>query len=177
MNSIRQLVVLAMIWLASCATANAAIIHYDFNFSSSGTGSFDFDDASNVVRELVFDFGSLGNLPATDLGAFLTPLVLGVPPGPAVVRDNTFFRLHGGAAHSVRLNTNGTWCVRQNAGRCESNGRSNMASGTYLIAQAAPGSVVAVAEPDMLALVIVGLVALAFVRLRVSRASTTRLKR
>ncbi len=163
MNPRRQLAVLAILWLASCGTAHAGIIHHNFNFSSTGSGSFDYDDASRSINALVFDFGAFGDMSPMNLGAFLTPLVFGAPPGATVAREHTFFALSGGSAHSLRLSSDGSWCVRPNAARC---GARDLASGTYRIAPAAPPDVIAVAEPDMLMLFGLGLLALGAVRLR-----------
>jgi hypothetical protein len=110
---------------------------YAFNFSTGGAGYFTYDAASGAISILSYDFGELGS-GSTDFGASLTNQVFGTPLGSAVVQDNTFFGLTGGSAYGLRLRTNGTFCVRPDAGGCGS-GAPDILTGLYSIALAEPG--------------------------------------
>jgi hypothetical protein len=110
---------------------------YAFNFSTGGSGYFTYDAPSRAISLLSYDFGSFGS-GSTDLDAFLTNLVFGSPLASAIVQDNTFFGLTGGTAYGLRLRTDGTFCVRPDAGTC-GDGTPDMLSGSYHIALAEPG--------------------------------------
>jgi hypothetical protein len=110
---------------------------YAFNFSTGGSGYFTYDAPSGAISLLSYDFGPFGR-GSTGFDAFLTNLVFGTPLAPAVVQDNTFFGLTGGSGYGLRLRTNGTFCVRPNAGVC-GDGTPDTLSGTYHIALAEPG--------------------------------------
>lgn len=110
---------------------------YAFNFSTGGAGYFTYDSPSGAISLLSYDFGTFGS-GSTTVGASLTTQVFGTPLGSAVVQDNTFFVLTGGTAHSFRLRTNGTFCVRPDVGVC-GEGASDLLSGSYHIALAQPG--------------------------------------
>jgi hypothetical protein len=109
---------------------------YSLNFSAGGSGNFIYDSSSGAISLLSFNFGTFGSL-ATNFSASLTTIVFGNPLMAAVVQDNTFFALSGGSAHSVRLRSNGTFCVRPDAGGC-GQGSPDLISGTYQIALAPP---------------------------------------
>lgn len=123
---------------------------YAFNFSAGGSGYFTYDSPSGAISLLSYDFGPFGH-GATDLDAYLTDRVFGTPLGSAVVQDHTFLGLTGGSAYGVRLRTDGTFCVRPDAGTC-GEGTPDILFGLYRIALAEPGvldsgtSVVAVPE-------------------------------
>jgi hypothetical protein len=110
---------------------------YAFNFSTGGSGYFVYDAPSGAVSTLIYDFGTFGS-GSTDFGASLTHQVFGTPLGSAVVQDNTFFGLTGGTAYGLRLRTNGTFCVRPDAGGC-GEGAPDLLNGSYSIALAEPG--------------------------------------
>ena len=110
---------------------------YPFNFSTGGSGYFVYEAPSGAISTLSYDFGTFGS-GSTDFGASLTHQVFGTPLGSAVVQDHTFFPLTGGSAHSLRLRSNGTFCVRPDAGRC-GEGTPDLLSGAYHIALAEPG--------------------------------------
>ena len=110
---------------------------YAFNFSTGGSGYFTYDAPGGAISILSYDFGSFGN-GSTDFDAFLTNLVFGTPLGSAVVQDNTFFGLTGGSAYGLRLRTDGTFCVRPDAGAC-GDGTPDTLGGSYHIALAPPG--------------------------------------
>ena len=110
---------------------------YAFNFSTGGSGYFTYDAPSGAISILSYDFGTFGS-GSTDFDAFLTNLVFGTPLGSAVVQDNTFFGLTGGSAYGLRLRTDGTFCVRPDAGAC-GDGTPDTLGGSYHIALAAPG--------------------------------------
>ena len=110
---------------------------YAFNFSTGGSGYFTYDAPSGAISILSYDFGTFGS-GATDFDTFLTNLVFGTPLASAVVQDNTFFGLTGGSAYGLRLRTNGTFCVRPDAGAC-GEGTPDTLSGSYHIALAEPG--------------------------------------
>ena len=113
---------------------------YAFNFSTGGAGYFTYDSPSGAIGFLSYDFGTFGS-GSTDFDAFLTNLVFGTPLGSAVVQDNTFFGLTGGSAYGLRLRSDGTFCVRPDAGTC-GEGSPDLLSGSYHIALAAPGVLV-----------------------------------
>jgi hypothetical protein len=110
---------------------------YAFGFSPEGSGYFTYDASSGAISVLSYDFGTFGS-GSTDLDAFLTNLVFGTPLGSAVVQDNTFFGLTGGSAYGLRLRTDGTFCIRPDAGGC-GDGTPDLLSGSYHIALAEPG--------------------------------------
>jgi hypothetical protein len=110
---------------------------YAFNFSTGGSGYFTYHAPSSAISVLSYDFGTFGS-GSTDLDGFLTNLVFGTPLGTAVVQDNTFFGLTGGSAYGLRLRTNGTFCVRPDAGGC-GEGTPDLLGGSYHIALAEPG--------------------------------------
>ena len=111
---------------------------YSFNFSTGGAGYFTYDSPTGAISLLSYDFGTFGS-GSTNFGASLTNQVFGTPFGSAVVQDNTFFVLTGGTAHSLRLRTNGTFCVRPDASVC-GEGAPDLLSGSYHIALAQPGA-------------------------------------
>jgi hypothetical protein len=110
---------------------------YSFSFSTGGSGYFTYDAPSGAISLLTYDFGTFGR-GSTTFGASLTTQVFGKPLRPAVVQDNTFFNLIGGTAHSLRLRSNGTFCVRPDVGVC-GDGAPDLLSGSYHIALAEPG--------------------------------------
>jgi hypothetical protein len=111
---------------------------YSFNFSGAGTGYFKYDGSSGRIETLRYDFGDFGS-GATSFNESLTALVFGTPPSNAVIQDNTFFTLSGGSAYGLRLRTDGSFCVRPDAGIC-GDGTADLYSGTYLITLVAEGS-------------------------------------
>ena len=60
-----------------------------------------------------------------------------------MAQDNTFLGLTGGSAYGLRLRTNGTFCVRPDAGAC-GDGAPDMLAGSYHITLAQPGAL----DPD-----------------------------
>lgn len=110
---------------------------YPFNFSTGGSGYLVYDKPSGAISTLSYDFGMFGS-GATSFGASLTHQVFGTPLGSAVVQDHTFFPLTGGSAHSLRLRSNGTFCIRPDAGRCGES-TPDLLNGVYHIALAEPG--------------------------------------
>jgi hypothetical protein len=110
---------------------------YAFNFSTGGAGYFIYDAPSGVISPLSYDFEAFGSR-STSFGASLTQQVFGTPLGSAVVQDHTFLPLAGGSAHSVRLRSDGTFCIRPDAGRC-GEGSPDLLNGVYHIALAEPG--------------------------------------
>ena len=110
---------------------------YAFNFSAGGAGYFIYDAPSGSISLLSYDFGAFGS-GLTDLNASLTTTVFGNPLASAIVQDHTFFGLTGGSAYGLRLRTNGTFCVRPDAGTC-GEGNPDLLNGTYSIALAEPG--------------------------------------
>jgi hypothetical protein len=110
---------------------------YAFNFSTGGSGYFTYDSPTGAISILSYDFGIFGS-GSTDFDAFLTNVVFGTPLASAVVQDNTFFGLTGGSAYGLRLRTDGTFCVRPDAGRC-GEGTADVLGGSYHIALAQPG--------------------------------------
>jgi hypothetical protein len=110
---------------------------YAFNFSTGGSGYFIYDATAGAISLLSYNFGTFGS-GSTDLDPFLTRTVFGSPLASAVIQDNTFFGLTGGSAYGLRLRTNGTFCVRPDAGAC-GEGTPDTLSGSYRIALAAPG--------------------------------------
>lgn len=111
---------------------------YAFNFSSGGSGYFIYDAPAGAISLLSYDFGTFGS-GSTDFNASLTRTVFGSPLTSTVVQDNTFFGLTGGSAYGLRLRTNGTFCVRLDAGAC-GEGTPDTLTGSYHIALAAPGA-------------------------------------
>ena len=110
---------------------------YAFNFSAGGAGYFNYDEQSHAISLLSYDFGTFGSA-STTFDTFLTNVVFGTARASAVVQDHTFFGLTGGTAYGVRLRTNGTFCVRPDAGTC-GQGAPDLLAGTYSIALAEPG--------------------------------------
>lgn len=109
------------LWLIGPVSAVAASIEYNFNFSTAGSGAFTYDDASLDINPLVLDFGALGGY-TDSFGSALTASVFGAPPNTFVNNDNTFLPLNGGTAHSIRLNSDGTFCVRPDGDACVAQG-------------------------------------------------------
>lgn len=134
-QTVRSLLSLARIAsiLSIAVSVSAESIPYDFNFSSYGSGTFDYDDMAMDIDQLVLDFGAFGSHGPTSFGSSLTLSVFGAPPNLFVNNDNTFFGLSGGTAHSVRLNSNGTFCIRPNGDSCGAE-PGDLATGTYRIA-------------------------------------------
>jgi Thrombospondin type 3 repeat len=66
---------------------------YTFGFSDHGRGSFEYDEATQAVPQIQYDFGIWGT-GSTDLGQGSTANVFGNPPGETVIQDNTFFGLN-----------------------------------------------------------------------------------
>lgn len=110
---------------------------YSLNFSTGGSGYFVYDAQSRAISTLSYDFEAFGSR-STSFGASLTQQVFGTPLGSAVVQDHTFLPLAGGSAHSVRLRSDGTFCIRPDAGRC-GEGTPDLLNGVYHIALAEPG--------------------------------------
>jgi hypothetical protein len=112
--------------------AAAALVPYDFNFSTAGTGTFEYDTVTMEATQIVLDFGPFGNSGPSSFSQSLTVSVFGAPPNPFVNNDNTFFGLSGGSAYGIRLNTDGTFCVRPDADIC-GGAALDIAIGSYLI--------------------------------------------
>jgi hypothetical protein len=112
------------------ATADATLVGYSVSFSEGGSGSLTYDDVNLDLPSIGFDFGSFGSL-STSFGATLTAQVFGAPPStPFILQDNTFFGLSGGTASSLRLSSNGDYCLRADIGLC---GTGDLVSGSYSI--------------------------------------------
>ncbi len=124
------------LWLIGPVSATAASIGYDFNFSTAGSGIFNYNDVALDINQLTLDFGEFGSLAPTSFDSTLTASVFGAPPNTFVNNDNTFFPLSTGTADSIRLNSDGTFCVRPDGGACFAQGGStaDLAIGTYSIA-------------------------------------------
>jgi len=123
------------LWLIGPVSAVAASIEYNFNFSTAGSGAFTYDDVTLDINPLVLNFGAFGGL-TTSFGSALTASVFGAPPNSFVNNDNTFFGLIGGIAQSIRLSSDGTFCVRPDTDACVAQGGpgDDLAIGTYSIA-------------------------------------------
>ena len=123
------------LWLIGPVSALAASIEYDFNFLTAGSGAFTYDDVALDIPQLTLDFGGFGSL-TTSFGSASTASVFGTPPNTFVNNDNTFFALNGGTANGLRLNSDGTFCVRPDGGACVAQGgtTADLAIGTYSIA-------------------------------------------
>ena len=117
-------------------SANAALIEYDFNISTAGSGVLIYDDIALDIDQLSFDFGAFGSSNVGPLDASTTSSIFGAPPGSALNNDNIFFGLSGGTAYGLRFSADGTFCVRPDADYCEDKGGTapDMISGTYNIA-------------------------------------------
>jgi len=126
------------LWLLGPISATAAIIEHDFNFSTAGTGTFDYDDVVMDIPQLTLDFDTFGSL-GTDFNVELTDSLFGAPPNSFIKIDNTFFALSSGTANGLRLNSDGTFCVRPDNDFCggPSSGQADLDSGTYSIAPVA----------------------------------------
>ena len=109
----QTLVIRLLVFLTLAGSANAAQTTYYFNFSGSGTGSFVYDDVAKTAPTITIDFGTFGSI-ATNFGSVSTASVFGTPPTAAVHQNGTFFplRVAGVNTNSLRLYTNGTYCVR-----------------------------------------------------------------
>jgi len=124
------------LWFIGSTSAIAATIEYDFNFSTDGLGLFNYDDVTLDISQLTLDFGVFGVLASTSFNSALTTSIFGAPPNTFVNNDNTFFGLSGGTAHSIRLSSDGTFCVRLDGDSCVAQGGivADLVSGTYSIA-------------------------------------------
>jgi hypothetical protein len=130
----QSLMIRLLVFLALTGSANAAQTTYNFNFSTGGTGSFIYDDVARTTSAITFDFGALGSIAPYSFGAELTATVFGTPPTAAIRQDGTFFgvtRVADTPTATVRLYTNGTFCVRPYP---EPTPDSCLVSGTYRIA-------------------------------------------
>lgn len=111
---------------------------YTFGFSTAGAGTFVYDGVGLDIDQIRYNFGAYG-IGATSFGASLTANVFGNPPSSTLIQDNTFFSLQGeGSAYGLRLKTDGTFCVRPDAGLC---GPDDLASGTYSISLVEEGTI------------------------------------
>ncbi len=110
---------------------------YAFNFSTGGSGYFNYDAAAQSVTLITYEFGTFGRWSSTDWDPSATEAVFGLPLGTAVKLENAFFGLAGGSAYGARLQPDGIFCVRANTGVCGDG--PDLLSGTYSIALAEPG--------------------------------------
>ena len=136
MNKNRLISAVAALTLALPITGMAASINYDFNFSTAGTGSFIYDDVSQDISQMEFNFGAYGSNSGISFGSSLTASIFGAPPNSHVSSDNTFFSLNSGTAPGLRLNSDGSFCVRPDGGACGGTGTgtgADLAVGTYNI--------------------------------------------
>jgi hypothetical protein len=135
-ESMQTLVIRLLVFLALAGSANAGQTTYNFNFSAGGTGSFVYDDVAMTTNAMTFDFGALGSLAAGGFDSQTTARIFGTPPTAAIHQDGTFFgvtRVAGNLTATVRLYTNGTYCVRPFP---EPTPDNCLVSGTYRIAPA-----------------------------------------
>ena len=132
----QTLVIRLLVFLALANSANAAQTTYNFNFSAGGTGSFVYDDGAMTANAITFDFGALGSIAPYGFGTSLTGSIFGTPPRAAILQNGTFFgvtQVAGNLSATVRLYTNGTYCVRPYP---EPSPDYCLESGTYRIAPA-----------------------------------------
>lgn len=107
---------------------------YALNFSTGGTSYFTYDATNVRIPQFRLNFGSFGSISTDFNNTASVTSIFGAPVlGPWLIQDNTFFPLFGGAASSVRLRANGTFCIRPDSGGC---GAGDLYSGTYNIALA-----------------------------------------
>ena len=140
MRKSRLLGAVIALWLIGPVSAIAATIEYDFNFSTAGSGTFNYDDVNLDINQLTLDFGAFGSSGPTSFDSASTFSVFGTPPNAFLNNDNTFFNLSGGTANGLRLSSDGTFCVRPDTDVCVAKGgaAADLAVGTYSIASAVP---------------------------------------
>ncbi len=88
------------------------------------------------IDQITYNFDAFGSGGPFSFDSVLTAAVFGAPPNSFVTNDSTFFGLSGGTASALRLNSDGTFCVRPDGDACTNRGGAmpDLASGTYSIA-------------------------------------------
>lgn len=130
-NGLRTIAALIAVWMLHATDAGATLLPYAIVFSGGGTGSFEYDDVTLSIPSFELDFAAFGSLASASFGPASTATVFGTPPStPFILQDNTFFPLSGGTALSIRMSSDGSYCLRPDNAGC---GAGDLQSGSYEI--------------------------------------------